>query len=109
MKKLVLIFIILGLLTGCTDDSNKPSNSNCEKEIFVDDTLFAKAPNHRFNFLNAEIIGDCLEITISYGGGCGEILDRAQFLQEHQQEPFLDRWHLVESRQDVLTETGISP
>ncbi|MFC2130849.1 hypothetical protein ACFLSQ_05395 [Bacteroidota bacterium] len=74
MKKLVLTLFIFGFFLGCTDDDNiKPNNSNCDQEIIADDSLFANAPDDDFEFVNAEIKGNCLEITISYGGGCGEI------------------------------------
>lgn len=74
MKKLILTLFILGFFLGCTeDDNNEPNNSNCDQEIIINDSLFSNAPNDDFDFVNVEINGDCLEITIRYGGGCGDV------------------------------------
>ncbi len=70
MKFIFALILILGA-TNC--DSVNSNQSECDKKIFVDDNLFSNAPNDSFDFINVEIIQNCLKLTIEYGGGCGDI------------------------------------
>ena len=71
MRYLIAIILLLGLATNC--DSVNLKQSDCDAEIIVDNNLFTNAPNDSFNFVDIEIIQNCLKFTIEYGGGCGDI------------------------------------
>ena len=71
MKYLLTLILLGGLASSC--DSVSPKRLDCDKEILVDKTLFANAPNDPFDFKDVEIIQNCLKLTIQYGGGCGDI------------------------------------
>ncbi len=72
MKKLFLLFCLLLIFSNCNNSVDSSQNS-CEQKIIVDNELYANAPNDSFVFRNVEIYGDCLSITIEYGGGCGKV------------------------------------
>jgi len=59
---------------GCkTTSQNMPdANSNCESSTIVDSDQFMNAPSDPFFFRKVIINGDCLEIELQYGGGCGD-------------------------------------
>ncbi len=71
MRYCIAIILLLGLATSC--DSVNSKQSECGEEILVDNNLFTNAPNDSFDFINVEIIQNCLKLTIEYGGGCGDI------------------------------------
>jgi len=71
MRYCITIILLLGLATSC--DSVNSKQSECGEEILVDNNLFTNAPNDSFDFINVEIIQNCLKLTIEYGGGCGDI------------------------------------
>lgn len=71
MKYFLALILVLGLAVSC--DSVNSKQSECGAEILVDNNLFTNAPNDSFNFVDIEIIQNCLKITIEYGGGCGDI------------------------------------
>jgi len=71
MKILLLFIFILGSTSSC--DSVNPDQLNCDEKILVDSSLFEDSPNDSFEFTSVKIIDNCLNITIQYGGGCGDI------------------------------------
>lgn len=50
-----------------------PVESSCDKVGIMDNEQLRNAPRDPFDFVSAEIVGDCMEITVQYGGGCGEV------------------------------------
>ena len=71
----IYVTIAFGILfSSCEKDKNDTSNGvNVDNTIIVDNTLFNSATSDDFDFTDVEIVGDSLKITISYGGGCGDI------------------------------------
>ena len=68
--KSIIFFFLPFLLLHC-NKNELPVNSNCDKVTVVSDSRFENAPRDDFDFVSAEIDGDCLEILVRYGGGCG--------------------------------------
>jgi len=74
MKNIALLIVIIALIASCDDgNSTKSSSPPCEKTIIISSMLYKTAPDDRFHFEDVEVVGNCLEMTISYGGGCGEV------------------------------------
>ena len=69
MKVTVLAFLAF-LLLNC-NKNEPPVNTNCDQVAIINDSRFQNAPRDDFDFVSAEINGDCLEISVRYGGGCG--------------------------------------
>ena len=55
------------------DDDNSSSLFESLDVIRVEENLFVNAPNDGFEIINASISDNNLNITIVYGGGCGNI------------------------------------
>lgn len=70
MKKYLITLLVLGSLLSC---EKFPLPSPCGESIIVDGELFENAPRDEFILNSASITGDCLNLNISYGGGCGSI------------------------------------
>lgn len=68
--KSIIFFFLPFLLLHC-NKNELPVNSNCDKVTVVSDSRFENAPRDDFDFVSAEIEGDCLEVAVRYGGGCG--------------------------------------
>jgi hypothetical protein len=61
-------------MISCTnDDDNSSSLLESLDVIRVEENLFVNAPNDGFEIINASISDNNLNITIVYGGGCGNI------------------------------------
>ena len=61
-------------MIGCnSDDDNVSSSLENSNVILVDDDLFLNAPNDEFEIIVASISDNNLNITLFYGGGCGNI------------------------------------
>lgn len=61
-------------MIGCnSDDDNVSSSLENSNVILVDDDLFLNAPNDKFEIIVASISDNNLNITLFYGGGCGNI------------------------------------
>ena len=72
MKNLSILICLCFLLFSCKKKNNSPT-INCDKIGILDSDGFRNAPKDPFTFISAEINGDCMEITVEYGGGCGEV------------------------------------
>ncbi len=68
MKKLLLFILLASVLIGCKKDE-----LNCKQQVIVSKVQFEQAAKDMFNFKAVTLDQDCLSITISYGGGCGEV------------------------------------
>ena len=55
------------------DDDNARSPLENSNIIRVEDDLFSNAPNDDFEIITATITDNNLDLTILYGGGCGNI------------------------------------
>jgi len=62
-------FIGIFLLTAC---DQKTATVSCEA-AFNDKEFFKNETSDEFKLLEVELKGSCLETTIFYGGGCGDI------------------------------------
>jgi hypothetical protein len=72
-KTILLSLFLLLIILSCNDKSVNLNKLNCDQNIIIDNTLFENAPDDSFHFKNVEIIGNCLKLTIEYGGGCGNV------------------------------------
>ena len=68
-----LIFITTFMISCNNDDDNSSSLLESLDVIRVEENLFVNAPNDGFEIINASISDNNLNITIVYGGGCGNI------------------------------------
>lgn len=75
MNKIISSLMMVLSLTflSCDDFSLSSIKLDCNREIIVDNSLYENSPNDIYNFKSVEIKGNCLNITIEYGGGCGDI------------------------------------
>ncbi len=69
MKNLMLFVLLPFLIIGCNKSGVK---AICDQIGIVDSEQYRDAPRDDFDFVSAEIKGDCLEVTVQYGGGCGD-------------------------------------
>lgn len=66
--------MIIGIVTSCdNDDDNLKSPLNNSNDIRIDNTLFLNGPSDDYDIIRATIAGNTLNLTIGYGGGCGEV------------------------------------
>ncbi|PKG42701.1 hypothetical protein CXF67_08875 [Psychroflexus sp. MES1-P1E] len=72
--KITFLIFITVIMVGCNndDDTVKSSLENSNK-IRVDEDLFSTAPNDDFEIITTTITDNNLNLTIHYGGGCGNI------------------------------------
>lgn len=65
---MLLAFLLFGL-SSC-EKKNEPS-PECGFYVDIDKAYFNNGPDDPFTIQNAVLEGDCLTITVQYGGGCG--------------------------------------
>ena len=73
MVKLIIILSIISIVCVSCNNSVDPNQNNCEQKIIIDPELYNNSPNDDFDFRDIKIDGDCLVVTIEYGGGCGNV------------------------------------
>lgn len=75
MKKILLSVAFLVLLASCKkDETNTNPSPDCGDAVkIVTDTI--GLDRDIFGLEEAEIDGNCLTLRVSYGGGCGGIVD----------------------------------
>jgi len=72
--KIIFLIFIIAILNSCNnDDDNARSPLENSNIIRVEDDLFSNAPNDDFEIITATITDNNLDLTILYGGGCGNI------------------------------------
>lgn len=71
-KSIFILCFMLLVFVNCSNSVDSNQN-HCDQEIIIDPELYETAPNDDFRFRDIEIVGDCLKITIEYGGGCGNV------------------------------------
>ncbi len=73
-SKITLLLSIILLHSGCSSGEN-PYQSPLENSdtIRINNTLFFEGPDDNYQLLSASIEGNNLNLTIVYGGGCGEV------------------------------------
>lgn len=70
MNNLVFIFVLSILLLGC---SKKENPIDCER-VIISYEHYLNGKSDAFDFEGIELLNDgCLKVSISYGGGCGDI------------------------------------
>lgn len=69
MKYLLVAMLALTMF-ACKQD--QPHPEGCE-EALLNTNRYANDESDDFQFHRVELNGDCLEIEVSYGGGCGEV------------------------------------
>lgn len=73
-SKITFLIFIIAFMIGCnSDDDNVRSSLENSNVILVDEDLFLNAPNDEFEIIVASISDNNLNITLFYGGGCGNI------------------------------------
>ena len=70
VNRLVLMLSGCFVCLSCT--SNDDINLKCEP-VTINEASFTNAHADDFDFVDIGVNGDCMEITIRYGGGCGTI------------------------------------
>jgi hypothetical protein len=74
-KRVVFSLGALLFLASCQSDDDKSSVSKCDFDVIIDGDLFVVPTPDPFTIVNAEIINDCLEITIGASGCDGNSWD----------------------------------
>ena len=72
-SKITFLIFITAFIISCNSDDNTSSSLENFDFIRVEDDLFLNAPNDDFEIINAVISNNKLNLTIFYGGGCGNI------------------------------------
>jgi hypothetical protein len=72
-KRKVFLSIVVLLCQSIWISNCKKVDIDCGQRILVDFDMYRNAPADDFDFVAAEVVGDCLRLTIRYGGGCGNI------------------------------------
>jgi hypothetical protein len=73
MKNVLVLILALAVVTACKKKDNPPYDGPCDQEVVLDEGLYNNGPDDTFFFESVNLSGDCLEVVIQYGGGCGEI------------------------------------
>ena len=63
----ILLLLVLSFSTCKKDELSD------KQEVIISKDQLLNAPDDAFTFNKVELDGDCLNLTISYGGGCGEV------------------------------------
>ncbi|TWO33463.1 hypothetical protein E1J38_006095 [Seonamhaeicola sediminis] len=69
--KQILLYTVLGLLflnTQCEEEDNLVNDSFCDFTTIINTSKYNNLNSDDFNFINAEINEDCLEVTIGASG-----------------------------------------
>ena len=76
MKLISSVLFLFGLLiAGCDkSDTIPPPVSDCEDQAIVSADLYQNGPADEYFLQSASIDGNCLKMTVRYGGGCEEVL-----------------------------------
>lgn len=73
--RLLLLTILLGcsLLQGCSpnDEAADPNPTPCGQATVISATQYANMVTYNYAFLNAQVNGDCLELTVGSSGCSG--------------------------------------
>jgi len=71
---ITLLTIATVIIISCNNDDDNPRNILDNSSIIrVDDDLFLNAPNNALEITSATITDNNLNLTIDYGGGCGDV------------------------------------
>ncbi len=69
---LIYLFLLVFSITNCSNNQDPKRLLNSDT-IRVNDNLFLNAPDDTYQITEVNIVGNTLNITITYGGGCGNI------------------------------------
>lgn len=72
-SKIIFLIFISAVMISCNNDDNPDNSLKNSDLIRVDNKLFLNAPNDEFEIVTATISNNKLNLTIFYGGGCGNI------------------------------------
>ena len=68
MKKYLFILLALIVISAC-----KKEEMSDKENVIVSKNQFDNASKDPFQFKEVTLTGDCLQVVISYGGGCGDV------------------------------------
>lgn len=69
MRKLFILCVVSGIFfSSCSDDDNNSPNSDCDKNIIVNEARFAQTSTENYHLENIVLNENCLEITIGASG-----------------------------------------
>ena len=71
--KTILLAVLTVIFLNCGDDDSAGSPLENGSQIRIDEALFTNGPNDNFFLRAATITGNILNLTLDYGGGCGEV------------------------------------
>ena len=84
----IVLLISITLLTECNDQEQITKN-DCQKYIELNQSKSDSLKNDPITLTDVAIVGDCLKLTLQYGGGCKEHqFDLALILPESNTPPF---------------------
>lgn len=73
MKYLFVVLSFIATLSCNVEDQPEQSLLKSSTKIIVDNDLYFNAPDDANQIINAVVKDDFLNITLQYGGGCGNI------------------------------------
>ena len=71
--KITSLFLFVVMLLSCNNDNNFGRELTNSNTVIINDNLFANVFDNELEIRLANITQNNLNITIDYGGGCGEI------------------------------------
>ena len=72
MGTIFFLLFLLGASFGCKTPE-PVIEAQCDKIAIVSNSELRDAPRDPFTLKSIKVEDDCLEITLEYGGGCGEV------------------------------------
>ncbi len=74
MKQLfsTIILALIFALMACTDKVIVSETSNCPKYVELNYSNYSSLSTDPISIISAKVDGDCLKLTLQYGGGCKE-------------------------------------
>jgi len=81
MKPAVLIFLMFLILAACTNQEEILSTNDCQKFVTLNYSNYDSLKTDPFSIIDVKFNGDCLMLTLQYGGGCKEHQIDLAFIQ----------------------------
>lgn len=86
---IVVNVLVLSLLVGC-QENNDLLEQRCQS-IVIDKLLFLSSRTDNYKFEKINVVENCLEVTIRYAGGCGDIVTSMVDSEDIEELPQLTR------------------
>lgn len=74
MKRLIILIVFsFAIILSCNTNDDENINQQC-KEVIIDNEQYKNAQSDSFEITNISSKKNCLNITLRYGGGCGDVI-----------------------------------